>query len=269
MPKFFAKSLFIAGIFTLAYGLFNPAEATLEDLIDVRTPVSNGSVNLRSGPGTNYQILDTLPNNAKVLFCSQCVQEEVVKKDSSGCEWYSVYLKEKKMVGFIRSDFLYYSGSNEPVSKSCLPQKSTTKNQQDNQTNSNQNSLENTTSICYNSPAVNHPEFKGSDWYLAFEFSDTNKNTTEYFCIDRKSVIRQGNKVFFKDLLTIVQEKFFTQGILQEEYDCKQQQYRIVSLKAIEPNGDLTEIPLETDRYADIQPGTAAAVFYGMFCTSQ
>jgi len=122
MVKFFAHSLVLTGIFTLTYGLFNPASASTEpDFVEVRTPVSNGSVNLRSGPGTNYPILDTLPNKARVLYCSQCVQEEMIKKDSTGCDWYRVYLEGKKMEGFIRGDFLYYTGNYKPFSQSCSP----------------------------------------------------------------------------------------------------------------------------------------------------
>ncbi|TVQ45049.1 MAG: SH3 domain-containing protein [Gloeocapsa sp. DLM2.Bin57] len=119
--RYFVKLLvFSLFVFPLNLTLSNKVLATIEDPLIISTGNNQGAVNIRTGPGTEYDIVKTVPDGTEVWWCSQCVQEEVVRVDSYGCEWYSVYLREEKIGGFVRTDFLLRQGNFGRVADACM-----------------------------------------------------------------------------------------------------------------------------------------------------
>lgn len=110
--------LVILCLFPINIALTNKTLATIEDPLVIDTGTGQGMVNVRSGPGIEHEIVETVPSGTTVMFCSQCVQEEVIGKDSDGCEWYKIYLPEREIGGFVRSDLLYRKHFG-PVSNTC------------------------------------------------------------------------------------------------------------------------------------------------------
>ncbi|TVQ42868.1 MAG: hypothetical protein EA365_14000 [Gloeocapsa sp. DLM2.Bin57] len=64
-------------------------------------------VEMRSGPGDDYELVETVPDGTIVMLCDDCTPEELTQEDANGCEWYSVALMDEEVSGFIRGDFLY------------------------------------------------------------------------------------------------------------------------------------------------------------------
>lgn len=112
--------IIFCSLLTTSFPLTQPvfADETIENDLIVNAGSVDGVVEMRSGPGSEYDLVEQVSDGTIVSFCSQCIPEEVIQVDSEGCQLYKVSLPETSIDGFIRGDFLYqrYAGI---VSDTC------------------------------------------------------------------------------------------------------------------------------------------------------
>ena len=94
-----AATIAATSFISTSTNLIKSALAAQSALICTRNP--NGMVNLREGPGVQYDIIASLPNETLVYVGG------VVSVDSLGNEWFSVQVDSLNHAsGYVRSDYV-------------------------------------------------------------------------------------------------------------------------------------------------------------------
>lgn len=87
--------------------------AATDQTVCTRTP--SGSVNIRSGPGTNYRIVDEAYNGQTMLYSYEGMHTDdnaMPPRDRYGYYWLKVSDVRSGSTGYMRADFLGCSPSN-------------------------------------------------------------------------------------------------------------------------------------------------------------
>jgi hypothetical protein len=79
--------------------------ATVADPVIVKTKNANGYVNLRKQPNIKSRIVVSVPNGTRLLICTQCDSEQIVK-DKQGRTWYKVFWDSRQLDGWIDGAYL-------------------------------------------------------------------------------------------------------------------------------------------------------------------